>query len=781
LSHNQGVFSRMWHGNRGISGMGDGVSGAQGVPLWQVLPDHWLALLPLAVIWLGIAGLIGYGAGFDDLFRDDDHILYRTNARHRLTRQDDLALERRRRNFFSTLIASPAFWTSVGMAVLGGVVWMRIGHAAGHTALVTPGLGVALLAVLGLTLAAARAALRRPRINMPARLPGDRGLEMLRVGLGVLGGAAVSLGLALAAEALQRHVGPLYGGMEPIDWVFWLGLGLVSIAFSVNFLVSGLAVIALLIALVCLLSLVSRAMGPHGEAAFALMLAVLVGSNGRLFKGRIPSLTYPDPASVQNPNEADSLARNKAKIPLLEPLDNWLALRRKAGCEKPVLVLLATSGGAYRASFWTALVLDRIAAENGEDGALSGVLENTRLIAGASGGMVAGAYMTALCHESGGRMPHAIADAIANDTVAFQDPDVEETAAQKRGLSAGRKRRIPIPRDSLSPVVQQFIRRDLPRAFWPRAFSQDRGVMLDQQWRRLQVSFDDIADSERKALCPSIVFSPMLVETGSVAYISNLDLQPMRRARLRPVHSERGINDDSVELLDALPEARKKLTLATATRLNATFPYVSPAISLPVWPYRRVVDAGYYDNYGSDVIAGWLATPEIQQWITGHCSGVAILEVRAFTRGSELEAAPSRIGRALQGITSPAEGLFNARAASQLLRNNQQMRLVEALYQARLGRDGDDAPRFIRRFVFEAYAEASMSWYLPDAELESLRGLLPEKQGFSIARSEAIDRAVQADQRLSRRGEKYREQCCKIAEEFERLKAFWQECGQCRM
>jgi hypothetical protein len=208
---------------------------------------------------------------------------------------------------------------------------------------------------------------------------------------------------------------------------------------------------------------------------------------------------------------------------------------------------------------------------------------------------------------------------------------------------------------------------------------------------------------------------------------------------------------------------------------------VSPAISLPVWPYRRVVDAGYYDNYGGDVIAGWLATPEIQQWVTKHCSGVAILEVRAFTRDSELEAAPKRIGRALQGITSPAEGLFNARAASQLLRNNQQMRLVEALYQARLGREGADAPRFIRRFVFEAYAEASMSWYLPDGELESLRGLLPEKAGFSIARSEAADEAVKNDTRLFKRDAKYQQQCEKIADEFYRLKAFWRECGQCRL
>jgi len=40
--------------------------------------------------------------------------------------------------------------------------------------------------------------------------------------------------------------------------------------------------------------------------------------------------------------------------------------------------------------------------------------------------------------------------------------------------------------------------------------------------------------------------------------------------------------------------------------MNASFPLVSPGVSLPTTPPRRVVDAGYYDNHGVNLAAMWL-------------------------------------------------------------------------------------------------------------------------------------------------------------------------------
>ena len=49
--------------------------------------------------------------------------------------------------------------------------------------------------------------------------------------------------------------------------------------------------------------------------------------------------------------------------------------------------------------------------------------------------------------------------------------------------------------------------------------------------------------------------------------------------------------------------------------MNASFPYISPAVSLPVDPPRRVVDAGYYDNYGVNLAAAWAYMN--REWICG--------------------------------------------------------------------------------------------------------------------------------------------------------------------
>src|SRR5207245_1152127 len=112
-----------------------------------------------------------------------------------------------------------------------------------------------------------------------------------------------------------------------------------------------------------------------------------------------------------------------------------------------------------------------------------------------------------------------------------------------------------------------------------------------------------------------IVFSPMMIEDGRQLLISNLDLGHGRDGKLLPTVMTRGrhvsYNNDGKELQDVslsgleffrlFPEAWKTFLIASAVRMNASFPYVSPAVNLPSDPPRRVVDAGYYDNYGIQI------------------------------------------------------------------------------------------------------------------------------------------------------------------------------------
>ena len=117
---------------------------------------------------------------------------------------------------------------------------------------------------------------------------------------------------------------------------------------------------------------------------------------------------------------------------------------------------------------------------------------------------------------------------------------------------------------------------------------------------------------------PSLIFSPMLVDTGIPLIISNLDL-----GAVYPNPTE------AVELFKWLPGSQDLLKVQTAARMSATFPFISPAVRLPTTPPYRVVDAGYYDNFGISVATSFLHEPNIMKWLKTCTSGVMLVEIRA--------------------------------------------------------------------------------------------------------------------------------------------------------
>jgi len=85
--------------------------------------------------------------------------------------------------------------------------------------------------------------------------------------------------------------------------------------------------------------------------------------------------------------------------------------------------------------------------------------------------------------------------------------------------------------------------------------------------------------------------------------------------------------------------------LATAARMSATAPMISPAVYLPSDPELRVADSGFYDNYGMDVAAAWLFRNRC--WLKANTSGVLLVQIRAMGR-REMRT----------GVVPPAAGFF---------------------------------------------------------------------------------------------------------------------------
>ena len=170
--------------------------------------------------------------------------------------------------------------------------------------------------------------------------------------------------------------------------------------------------------------------------------------------------------------------------------------------------------------------------------------------------------------------------------------------------------------------------------------------------------------------------------------------------------------------------------------MNATFPFVSPAVSLPTDPPRRVVDAGYYDNYGVATAVSWLSQSEVIDWLDQNQFDVLLIEIRSFSvdstcsnqPDSATETAPGcepddlkkRLGRmagpAFAWLTSPVSGAASARESSMIFRNND---AVETLGQ--LLEKGDSK---LHRVIFTNDLEskdAPVSWYIRPESLEKLR------------------------------------------------------------
>jgi hypothetical protein len=151
-----------------------------------------------------------------------------------------------------------------------------------------------------------------------------------------------------------------------------------------------------------------------------------------------------------------------------------------------------------------------------------------------------------------------------------------------------------------------------------------------------------------------------------------------------------------------------RLDLATAARMSATFPFVSPAVSLPTDPPLRIVDAGYYDNYGVHLATNWIV--QNKQWLQANTSGVLVLQIRDATSKRDRSGVPganpgfaSRLANGFQFFSSVADAISRARTSTMSFRNDHDLLMVNELFQA----DGAVEEPFVATVVFENTARVA--------------------------------------------------------------------------
>lgn len=418
--------------------------------------------------------------------------------------------------------------------------------------------------------------------------------------------------------------------------------------------------------------------------------------------------------------------------------------------EKRPVVVIVVSGGGLRAAAWAYAVLAKLEMEFAKLDNPTGQQvvhhfpSHTRLITGASGGMLgASAYATTL------DKPRTIMDA--------WQPTSGETASQRQKRLYQTYQNL--TKDALTPVAKRMLFKDFWWLFLPMRNDYDRGQRLEQVWHEnfqgaLSVPFTSLLEKEREGWMPSLVFTPMIVEDGRRLIISNLDMQlTAHNGGCAGEKFASTYSHEAFEYFRIFPDRPSNpLLLSTAIRLSASFPFLSPAVSLPVTPRRRVVDAGYYDNYGVSLGASWLFSKAYRSIVEKYASGILFIQIRdglseddrKLTGDLKSSKERSIFSRSLEDGSSPLEAFMNARVASASFRNDGMLELLSRYYRDTFS----DASMFFTTATFELSVDVSLSWYLSPSQIDQIWRSAGCPSEAPAPEDEASRRAAEVDKQI---------------------------------
>lgn len=381
----------------------------------------------------------------------------------------------------------------------------------------------------------------------------------------------------------------------------------------------------------------------------------------------------------------DLVASGKESARALSPLrpeevmGTWLATSPPS--ERPVMVVVAAAGGGIQAAAWTAHVLTGLASDEHGGGIGPDFGRAIRLISSVSGGSVGAMYFVNGYSAQGPPSPQRLAEIPA-----------------RAGTS------------SLSAVAWGLVYPDLQRIFWPFpgiSATVDRAAMMEQSWQSGLLSSPEQAPAPtlaqwatgvREGWRPATVFNATIVDTGKRLLLSTADIPGTHGAE----HFAKlyGGHDISV---------------VTAARLSATFPYVTPvARALPSGNAHDVsyyiADGGYYDNFGVATALDWLR--EVIRLEYGpKLRGILLLEIRLEpeeSTASEQVRSQRESHGWVYATLGPALAITKVRTATQRARND-----VE-IDQFRRSLAGQKV--CMDSFVLTPGAPGPLSWHLTARE-----------------------------------------------------------------
>jgi hypothetical protein len=292
---------------------------------------------------------------------------------------------------------------------------------------------------------------------------------------------------------------------------------------------------------------------------------------------------------------------------MIKVFENW---KRKQGEEKPMMVVINTSGGGHRSAAFTMSILQRLDSITGGE-----IMKKTFFISGASGGMIGASYFRELYRRKQ-----------LGQSINLQDTKYAEDIAG----------------DLLNPLFSSFVARDLISPAMKfhvgkYVYVKDRAYAFESKLDKntsgyLNKKLNDYRNDESNANIPLVFYGSVITRDGRKLLMSTQPLRFMMRSR----HDTSKIASIDPDVLDFSSFFSKQdpgnLRILTALRMNATFPVVLPNVWLPSDPVIDVMDAGLRDNYGQETALRFLEY--FEDWIKKNTRGVLIIQLRDRPAGA---------------------------------------------------------------------------------------------------------------------------------------------------
>ena len=337
----------------------------------------------------------------------------------------------------------------------------------------------------------------------------------------------------------------------------------------------------------------------------------------------------------------------------IKALNQW-----KSKEKSKTLFIINTSGGGLRSALWTYYCLANIDSVSNQ-----AIMNKTRFITGASGGMIGASY--------------------------YRELHLRNQLLENFDFSIDRYGSL-LSNDLLNSLSFSWVVNDIfrMRTFEVngQSFFKDRAYYFENQ---LNINTQGLIDKPlsyyrdftQNGSLPFLLLTPTIINDGRRLMVSSLPLNFM----YKPYFGKEGIqNSRFIDFIDFQSyfknQGADSLRFTTALRMNSTFPFVLPNIYLPTEPKIQVMDAGLRDNFGMLSTTQYLHA--MQDWLDTAIEKIVI--IRIFDKPIEIEIREDPYQSLIHSITAPVDHVYLNMFNTQRLREDNLLNNLPLVLKSKL-------------------------------------------------------------------------------------------------